>query len=265
MHVMKVCSLTSGSKGNCTYIETENAKVLLDLGVTVKYVVESFSKLEVNPQDLDAIIITHEHSDHIKGVEAFSKKYDTPIFCPSKLYNVLSAQMPSCSGRIQPFSGNFEIKDLKVYPFELSHDSACCFGYRMIDETGSVSFVTDTGYLSDYAFSMIENSSLVFLESNYDPDMLFACSYPLFLKKRIMGTKGHLSNLDCAKIIARLCVTGTKQVVLSHISENSNTPYLAFNTVKNYLEEKGIIVDKNIKIGINYQNKINSIYKLIKK
>ena len=80
-----------------------------------------------------------------------------------------------------------------------------------------------------------------------------------------MGTKGHLSNLDCAKIIARLCVTGTKQVVLSHISENSNTPYLAFNTVKNYLEEKGIIVDKNIKIGINYQNKINSIYKLIKK
>lgn len=262
---MKVCSFSSGSKGNCTYIETENAKVLLDIGVTVKHVLDCFEKLSVDPASIQAIIITHEHSDHIKGVEAFSKKFDTPIFCHTKLYNVLCAQMPSCINNIQSFTTNFEIEDLKVYPFELSHDSTCCFGYRMIDETGSASFVTDTGYLPDNAVKIIESSSLVFLESNYDPDMLFACSYPMFLKKRILSNRGHLSNLDCAKIVEWLSKTGTKLVVLSHISENSNTPYLAYNTVKNYLENHGIIVDKNIKIGINYQNKLNSIYKLTKK
>ena len=135
----------------------------------------------------------------------------------------------------------------------------------MVDETGSVSFVTDTGYLPDRTTKMIESSSLVFLESNYDPDMLLACSYPIFLKKRILSNRGHLSNLDCAKIIEWLSKTGTKLVVLSHISENSNTPYLAYNTVKNYLKNHGIIIDKNIKIGINYQNKLNSIYKITKK
>lgn len=262
---MKVCSFSSGSKGNCTYIETENAKVLLDVGVTVKHVLDCFEKLSVNPADVNAIIITHEHSDHIKGVESFSKKYDTPIFCHEKLFNVLCAQMPGCIKNIQTFSTNFEIEDIKVLPFELSHDSTCCFGYRFLDETGSASFVTDTGYLPDYASKMIETSSLVFLESNYDPDMLFACSYPMFLKKRILSNRGHLSNLDCAKIIEGIAKTGTKLVVLSHISENSNTPYLAYNTVKNYLENHGIIIDKNIKIGINYQNKLNSIYKLTKK
>ena len=262
---MKVCSFSSGSKGNCTYIETENARVLLDVGVTVKHVLDCFEKLSVNPVDINAIIITHEHSDHIKGVESFSKKFDTPIFCHEKLYSVLCAQMPSCIKNIQTFSSNFEIEDLKVFPFELSHDSTCCFGYRFLDETGSASFVTDTGYLPDNASKIIEKSSLVFLESNYDPDMLYACSYPMFLKKRILSNRGHLSNLDCAKIIEWLAKTGTKLVVLSHISENSNTLYLAYNTVKNYLENCGIIIDKNIKIEINYQNKLNSIYKLTKK
>lgn len=262
---MKVCSFSSGSKGNCAYIESEHAKILLDAGVTVKHILDCFEKMDVNAAQVNAIIITHEHSDHVKGVEAFSKKFDTPIFCHKSLYNVLCNQMPSCIARINAFDSNFEIEDVKIYPFELSHDSTSCFGYRMADETGSASFVTDTGYLPDYATKVIESSSLVFLEANYDPDMLFACSYPMFLKKRILSNRGHLSNLDSAKIIEWLSKTGTKLVVLSHISENSNTPYLAYNTIKNYLESRGIIVDKNIKIGINYQNKLNSVYKLNKK
>lgn len=264
LHIMRVCSFSSGSKGNCTYIESDGAKILLDVGVTVKHVLECFVQLDVAPQDVDAIIITHEHSDHIKGVEAFSKKFDTPIFCHEKLFSVLSSQMPSCEKNIRTFKSNFSIGGLEVCPFELSHDSISCFGYRMFDETGSASFVTDTGYLPDYATKVIESSSLVFLEANYDPDMLFACSYPTFLKKRIMSNRGHLSNLDSAKIIEWLSKTGTKVVVLSHISENSNTPYLAYNTIKNYLESHNVVVGQNIKIGINYQNKLNSIYKLTK-
>lgn len=262
---MKVCSLSSGSKGNCCYIETEQARILLDVGVGLKYLLESLKVLNVQPETIDAILITHEHSDHIKGVEAICKKFDIPIFCHLSLFNVLSNQITFCANLIKPFDREFFVKDLRVIPFELSHDSTSCCGYRLMDESGSASFVTDTGYLPDDAFEIIKNSSLVFLESNYDPDMLFACSYPIFLKKRIMGRRGHLSNLDCAKIVERLARTGTKRVVLSHISENSNTPYMAYNTVRAYLLKQGLIIDKDIKLGINEQNKINTIYKLIKK
>lgn len=262
---MKICSLSSGSKGNCTLIESDSTKILLDAGVSVKYILECFEKLSVLPQDIKGVLVTHEHSDHIKGLESFCKKFDTPIFCATPLYNVLCAQMPSCIKLINTYDSNFEIGDLKIFPFELSHDSTACFGYRVTDECGSASFVTDTGYLPNEAFEIVQNSSIVFLESNYDPDMLYACAYPMFLKKRIIGSRGHLSNLDCAKIIAKLSGTGTKLVVLSHISENSNTPYLAFNTIKNYLDEKNINIEKDIKIGINYQNKLNTIYKIRKK
>lgn len=261
---MKICSLSSGSKGNCALIESDNTKIMIDAGVSVKYILECFEKLSVDPREIKGILVTHEHSDHIKGLESFCKKFDTSIFCATSLYNVLCAQMPTCVSLINTFNSNFEIGDLKIVPFELSHDSASCFGYRVVDDCGSVSFVTDTGFLPDNAFEVIKNSSIVFLESNYDPDMLYACAYPMFLKKRIIGSKGHLSNLDCAKIIAKLTKTGTKLVVLSHISENSNTAYLAYNTIKNYLEEKEIIIEKDVKIGINYQNKLNTIYKIRK-
>lgn len=262
---MKVCSLSSGSKGNCAYIESEDTSVLLDIGVNLKYVLEAFKTLNVDPTTIDAVLITHDHSDHIKGVEAFCKKFDVPIYCHKTLYNVLSNQMVSCENLIRPFEREFFIKTLRVVPFALSHDATSCCGYRLMDDSGSASFVTDTGFLPDEAYSVIENSSLVFLESNYDPDMLFACSYPIFLKKRIMGLRGHLSNLDCAKIIEKLARSGTRRVVLSHLSENSNTPYMAYNTVRSYLLKKGIEIDKDIKIGINEQYKINTIYKLMKK
>lgn len=261
---MKVCSLSSGSKGNCSYVETTGAKILIDIGVTLKYLLECFEKLAVDPRNIDAVLITHDHSDHIKGVESFCKKFDVPIYCAPTLYNVLCAQMPSCVGLINTYTTVFEIGDAQIIPFELSHDATSCFGYKVVDEYGSVSFVTDTGHLPEQAFAVIEKSSVVFLESNYDPDMLYACSYPLFLKKRIMGNRGHLSNLDCAKIIFKLIKGGTKVVALSHMSENSNTPSLAYNTVKNYLEDVGIEIGKDIKIGINYQNKINTIYNLVK-
>ncbi|MBQ8431060.1 MAG: MBL fold metallo-hydrolase, partial [Clostridia bacterium] len=254
---MRVCSFSSGSKGNCAYIETAQAKILIDVGVSLKYLLECFEKLKVDPREIDAVLVTHEHSDHIKGLESFCSKFDVEIFCSPVLYNVLSSQAVKCINLLNRYDSNFEIKDLKIFPFELSHDSSSCFGYKLVDDCGSASFVTDTGYLPDNAYSIIENSSLVFLESNYDPDMLYACSYPPFLKKRIMSNIGHLSNLDCAKIIERISKTKTRQVVLSHISENSNTPYLAFNTIKNYLDSKNIVIGEDIKININYQSKIN--------
>lgn len=261
---MRVCNLASGSKGNCTYIETDNAKIIVDIGVSAKYVIENLTALNVLPEDIDAILITHEHSDHIKGVANFSKKYGTKILCAEVLKEVLKTQIVGCEDLIFSYNGEFEIADLKVIPFPVSHDSVACFGYKFVDGDASVSIVTDLGFCPENVFKIIKSSAVVFLESNYDPEMLFACNYPPFLKKRIMGNFGHLSNKDCALVAEKLAYSGTRQIVLSHISENSNTQFLAYTTVKNYLESKGVVVGQNIRLDVSNQNSRGTIYKIKK-
>lgn len=261
---MRVCNLASGSKGNCTYVEGENAKVLIDIGVTAKYVVDNLKEINVAPEDVDAILITHEHSDHIKGVVAFAKKYSTRIYCAEVLKDCLVGQLLGCEHLIVGYSEDFYIGEIRVIPFPVSHDSLACFGYRFVEGDASVSVVTDLGFCPDSVFKMIKSSAVVYLEANYDPEMLFACSYPPFLKKRIMSNSGHLSNKDCAIVAEKLAYSGTRQIVLSHISENSNTQFLAYTTVKNYLEGKGIIVGQNIRLDVASQNSRGTIYKIKK-
>lgn len=261
---MRVCNLASGSKGNCTYIETENAKVIVDIGVSAKYVTDNLTELNVLPESVDAILISHEHSDHIKGVASFAKKYNVKILCAEVLKDVLINQLAGCENLICTYSSQFEIGDLKVIPFPVSHDSVACFGYKFIDGDASASIVTDLGFCPENVFKVIKSSAVVFLESNYDNEMLFACNYPPFLKKRIMGNCGHLSNKDCALVAEKLAYSGTRQIVLSHISENSNTQFLAYTTVKNYLESKGIMVGQNIRLDVANQNCRGTIYKIKK-
>ena len=225
---------------------------------------DNLTELGVNAGDIDAILITHEHSDHIKGVSVFARKYNTKILCAEVLKDCLINQLPGCEDLIYTYSDKFEIGDLLVIPFPVSHDSVACFGYRIIDGEASVSLVTDLGFCPDNVFKIIKSSAVVFLEANYDPEMLFACNYPPFLKKRIMGNCGHLSNKDCANIAEKLAYSGTRQIVLSHISENSNTQFLAYTTVKNHLEKKGIIVGQNIRLDVANQNSRGTVYKIKK-
>lgn len=261
---MRVCNFSSGSKGNCTYIEGDDARVLIDMGVNAKYVEDCLKELGVDAESVDAILVTHEHSDHIKGIATFAKRYQTKIMCAEVLKECLLSQLLGCENLVEGYSADFYIKALHIIPIPLSHDSCACFGYRVIEDDASVSVITDLGFCPDNVFSAIKSSAVVYLEANYDPEMLFACSYPPFLKKRIMGNKGHLSNYDCAKIAERLAYTGTRQIVLSHISENSNTPFLAYSTVKNYLESKGVVVGQNIRLDVAMQNSRGTIYKIRK-
>lgn len=261
---MRVCNLASGSKGNCTYIESDNTKLLIDIGVTAKYVVDNLAELNVLPENIDAILITHEHSDHIKGVATFARKYNTRILCAEILKECLINQLPGCEDLIYTYSAEFEVGDLRVVPFPVSHDSVACFGYRVMDGDASVSVATDLGFCPESVFKIIKSSAVVFLEANYDPKMLFACKYPPFLKRRIMSNSGHLSNKDCANVAEKLAYSGTRQIVLSHISENSNTQFLAYTTVKSHLESKGIIVGQNIRLDVANQNCRGTIYKIRK-
>lgn len=249
---MKICNLGSGSDGNLTYIETARAKVLLDAGLSATEITKRLALLQVAPEEIDAILITHEHTDHIKGIDVFATKYNTRVYVHSKGYEALKIKLKKASQiSFTLFDDlDFYINDLKIINYQLSHDSAYCSGYSFIEKSKKVSILTDLGYTNDEVLSKIDGSTLVYLESNHDINMLKANpNYSLILKQRILGNRGHLSNNSAAEVILRLAQGGTKQVMLSHLSRENNTPELAYSTICNYLKEHGVEEGKNIKIA----------------
>lgn len=249
---MRVCNLSSGSDGNLTYIETQNAKVLLDAGLCANEITARLALLGVRPEEIDAILVTHEHSDHIKGIDVFASKYGTKVYVHNKGYMALVHKLKK-EQQIQFVlfdDMDFYIKDLKITNFSLPHDAVYCSGYSFLEKTKKVSILTDLGYTNSEVLSKISGSTLVYLEANHDVNMLNNNpKYPLILKNRILGKNGHLSNLSAAEVIKYLAESGTKQVMLSHISRENNTPELAYNTICDYLKKFGIEEGKNIRIA----------------
>ena len=249
---MRVCNLSSGSDGNLTYIETLNAKILLDAGLSASEITKRLALLRVTPEEIDAILITHEHCDHIKGLDVFASKYHTKVYVHNKGLWALKSKLKKCDQiQFMPFDDmDFYIKDLLVTNFPLSHDSEYCSEYSFKEKTKKVSILTDLGYTNNEILSKIAGSVHVYIEANHDIDMLKNNpSYPLVLKQRILGKRGHLSNVACAEAVEYLARTGTKQVMLAHLSRENNTPELAYGTVCAYLKEHGIEEGKNIKIA----------------
>ena len=249
---MRVCNLSSGSDGNLTYIETLNAKILLDAGLSASEITKRLALLRVTPEEIDAILITHEHCDHIKGLDVFASKYHTKVYVHNKGLWALKSKLKKCDQiQFMPFDDmDFYIKDLLISNFPLSHDAEYCSGYSFKEKTKKVSILTDLGYTTSDILSKISGSVLVYIEANHDIDMLKNNpSYPLVLKQRILGKRGHLSNVACAEAVEYLARTGTKQVMLAHLSRDNNTPELAYGTVCAYLKEHGIEEGKNIKIA----------------
>ncbi len=260
---MRICNLASGSSGNCTYIESEHAKILIDNGKPLQYIFNALFEINVNPEEIDAILITHEHSDHIKGIEKFSRTYNTKIYAHINISEVVKHQIHVDSEQFVFFEDEFEIHDLVITPFPLPHDSKFCVGYKISEKDAIVSICTDLGHFSDQTFEIIKNSALVYLEANYDPEMLMAYpNYPPFLKRRINGPNGHLSNLNCAKAIEKLVHCGTRMIVLSHISEHSNTINLAVGTIASYLQGKNIVPNVNVRLDIAHHEKRGTIFRI---
>lgn len=261
---MRVCTLASGSKGNLTYIESASAKILVDCGLCMTEVVKRLSKINVLPNEIDAILITHEHSDHIKGVEVFARKYGAKVFAHADEWVALNGKIKVNEKNVVAFYDNdFYIKDLLVTPFRLSHDSFMCVGYTFCSGQNKVSIATDTGYLPQAALSTMFGSDLIIIESNHDEDMLINnYEYPAHLKSRILSKKGHLSNVACASAIYELIMGGTKQFVLAHLSENNNTPHVAYNTVCGYLLNKGVVEGEHMFIDIALQDRVGTLFTL---
>ena len=245
---MKICVLSSGSKGNTTYIETPNAKILIDAGNSSKYILEKLQELEVNPEEIDAILITHTHVDHVKGLPVLLKRITPCVYMTEKMYPYLDS--------IENYSiidnPSFYIKDIYVETIKTSHDTEDSLGYIINNQNKSVVYITDTGYINHKYFNILKNRDIYIMESNHDVEMLNNGKYPFELRQRILSDKGHLSNYDSAKYLSRFIGEKTKYILLAHLSEENNTKELAYNTLTNRLEKEHIAMNNII---ITNQNK----------
>ena len=228
------CSLYSGSSGNSLLVETENTKILVDVGVSSKKIENALSNLDINPSSINGILITHEHSDHVQGLGTFAKKYDLPIFANQKTLDAMPKQIEKISqNNIKKFiiEEKFEIGDMQIKPFSIPHDAANPCGFSIFKDNKKISIATDIGHMTNGILKNLEDSIFVLLESNYDPEVLKFSRYPYQLKSRISGPNGHLSNELAGKTINHLLNSGLQQAILGHLSKESNFPELAYKTV----------------------------------
>ena len=238
---MRVSVLSSGSKGNTTYIETENAKILIDLGNTAKYVKEKLEDINVNPKDIDAILITHTHVDHVGGLKVFASRYNIPVY----VTNIMLEALDYLSN-YRLLSDEFDIKDIHVTAIKTSHDAPDSRGYIVSNNGKSIVYITDTGYINKKYFDVLSNRNLYIMESNHDVEMLTNGSYPFNIRKRILSDKGHLSNYDSAKYLSSFIGDNTKYVLLAHLSHDNNTEELAYETLNERLNKDNKHVDNII-------------------
>lgn len=221
--------IASGSKGNCTIIESSNTKVIVDCGTTKKYLTDSFNQVGFDYNNCDGVLLTHSHSDHISQLKMFSN---------NKIYTPFMIKDYDCQ-LIKPLE-IFRIKDLTILPIPLSHDSYNTVGYIFFDGKQTLVQLTDSGYVSNSNQDLIKGADYYIIESNHDVDMLMSTSRPLMLKKRILSDNGHLSNDDCARVIRNCITSNTKKILLAHISQQANTYQLAYQTMTNMLNQTGL-------------------------
>ncbi|MDO4298924.1 MAG: MBL fold metallo-hydrolase [Lachnospiraceae bacterium] len=233
---MNFCSIASGSSGNCIFAGTEHTSILIDAGISGKKVAEGLKELDRKPEELDAILITHEHSDHIKGLGVLARKYGIPVYsAPGTIRAMLES---NALGKVDASlfheihaDESFHINEMEIQPFRVSHDAAEPVAYRVNCQEKSVAVATDLGYYDEYTVEHLKGLDAVLIESNHDINMLQVGTYPYYLKQRILGSRGHLSNENAGRLIGEILHDGLKAVMLGHLSKENNYEALAFATV----------------------------------
>lgn len=261
---MKVVNFASGSKGNCSYVFSRDTHILIDVGVSFDEICTKMQEIGEDIQNVDAIVISHEHSDHIKGLASFLRKVkNVKIYAhPNTMRSLLEKITIPVANQSFITSENFFVGDFLVSAFSLPHDASHCLGFSFYENGKKFSIATDVGHVFDDLIRNLEGSDLVFLEANYDPDLLYYCDkYPIRIRERIMSSMGHLSNMDSAEVIAKLTESGTTKFALAHLSENTNSNEIAMQTVKSRLTFLGINVD-NIDISVLNQYKISKVFEI---
>ena len=239
---MKFIVLSSGSKGNCTYVEYKNTKILIDLGNSCKYVVNKLKEIGVDAKDIDAILITHTHVDHVNGLRVFLKRFNTKVY----LSKLMLDELDYVNNYSFIDMDGFSLMDMYIDVIKTSHDANDSVGYIVCGGEKRLVYITDTGYINEKYFPILSNADAYVMESNHDIEMLQNSRYPFHLRQRIMGDKGHISNYDCSRYLASFLGNNTKCIILAHLSLENNTPDKAINTLRDRFDEEDILFDRII-------------------
>ncbi len=260
---IKVSVLASGSSGNSIFISGNKTSILVDAGLSGKEINNRLNQVGVHGDDLDAILVTHEHSDHIKGVGVLSRRYGLPIYA-----NQLTWQgAESCLGKLKQencrvFKKDFTVGELEIRAFNISHDASDPVGYIISCGGVSVGIATDMGCVKEEIRHNLKGLDLLIIEANHDLEMLMNGSYPWPLKKRINGEKGHLSNDYTADLLPCLVNSNFPRILLAHLSKDNNMPDLAYITVKNNLENNDLVIGKDLHLDITYRDRPTPLYEV---
>lgn len=250
-------SLCSGSKGNATYVGDKSKGILIDAGIGIRNFTKFMSMADIDLKSIKSILITHEHSDHVKGLSKIAEVLDVPVIASlGTLEQIIEKKLVKPTTKLYELDKKqINLFDMEVHSFNTSHDSSHSLGYKIkTSDNKTVSVCTDLGVVTQQVQDALFGSDAVLIESNYDEEMLRNGAYPLFLKKRIASNYGHLSNEDCAKLIYNLLENGTNNFLLGHLSEQNNLPDLALSKNMEYLNINGATCNKDYKIEVAPKN-----------
>lgn len=262
---LRFCSLSSGSSGNCYVVYDESTAILVDAGISGKRILEGLERIEIPQEMVKALVITHEHIDHVKSVKVINKRIKHLLTYANALtWQCIDELVPD--EKKKPFMTGtpFKVGDIEVNSFHTSHDAAESVGYSFRKGSCNICVMTDTGFVTDEAYEIIKDADLLVLEANHDPQVLRVCGRPLQIIRRIAGDNGHLSNEAAAECIIRMVQDNPKdrQILLGHLSGENNSPELATLTIKNILEEKKIYIGEQLNIDVIVRDKLSSIYQV---
>lgn len=259
---MKFSVLASGSSGNSLYIETGDAKLLVDAGLSGKQLNARLAQIGVHAENLTAILVTHEHIDHVKGLGVMARRYQLPIYVNEATYKHLPSSVGDIPSSLLNFletGASFALADVGIESIAISHDAAEPIGFRFFEKDESLAIVTDLGYVNEKIIRSLDGVDSLIWESNHDVNMLRMGTYPWNIKRRILGDSGHLSNEDSAAALLEIVRGVGEQIYLAHLSQDNNLLELAHLTVKNVLEDAGLAIGTDIKLRETYPDRATDL------
>lgn len=260
---MQIHVLASGSSGNSVFIEMGGTGLLVDAGISARRIVKSLADIGKDPGQIQALLITHEHTDHIKGLEVLSRRYRIPVYARPAAWDAMGGKMNLPDGVQKLLGSGFEIGGVRIEPFKTSHDAADPVGFCFYKGRHKCVVATDLGMISTSVADALANADAVVLESNHDIEMLNTGPYPYFLKQRIRGARGHLSNRDAALALAAIPRKNRMHVFLAHLSQENNNPDLAERTVAGILSERGCRVGREVILHRTYRHHISGLVEVV--
>ncbi len=251
--MLRFYSISSGSRGNAVLVSSKKTNILIDCGLSGKKLAQALSLVDMSVKDLDAVLVTHEHSDHIAGVGVAARMADASVYANGPTWEAMEGAvgaLPEKNMLVFDTGREFEIGDIAVKSFHTPHDAAYSVGYTLAAEGKKVAVATDMGHITDAARAALTGCNAVMLESNHDLRMLQNGRYPAALKRRILSEVGHLSNPDCAAFAVELAKSGTTALALSHLSEDNNLPELAYRESYLALQNAGVDPEKDVQLSV---------------